>query len=331
MAVLDSPLSNPQTAGPGRTLLVGEALVDIVDRGDAATRAEFVGGSPANVAVGLSRLGRPTDFLAALAHDARGERIAAHLEASGVHILEVTWTAERTPTALAEIGADGSATYTFDIVWALPHSVDVRQYAAVHTGSIGAFLQPGSSVVRDMLDEARGAGALVTFDPNIRSSLLASHHVAVAMFEATVALSHVVKLSDEDAAWLYPGTSIDDVIAAVLDLGADLVAVTAGGEGAVLATRTERAEVPAVAVEVVDTIGAGDTFMAALIAQTVDVFAAAGRDGLVALDRASLAGIGGLCAQASAITVSREGANPPTAAELGGVLDAAVPSQESLV
>ncbi|PPL20385.1 carbohydrate kinase family protein [Microterricola pindariensis] len=316
MADLDPRAENGQTPGGDRTLIVGEALVDIVERPGSATPAEFVGGSPANVALGLARLGRPTAFLAALARDERGERIAAHLRASGVTVLDESWTAPRTSTARAVIGRDGSAHYSFDIEWALPSSVGVQGYSVIHTGSIAAFLEPGSGVVRELLREARAGGALVTFDPNIRQALLPVHSAALALFESTLELSHVVKLSDEDAAWLYPGCSVDEVLDAVLDRGSDLVVVTAGGDGAVLASREQRVTVPAVPVDVVDTIGAGDTFMAALIAQLTDVFAPRGRAGLLALDAEQLAAIGALSARASAITVSREGANPPTAAEL---------------
>lgn len=316
MADLDPRAESGRDPRVGRTLIVGEALIDIVERAGSASPAEFVGGSPANVALGLARLGRPTEFLAALARDERGERVAAHLHASGVTVLDETWTAPRTSTARAVIGRDGSAQYSFDIEWALPAPVGVQGYSAVHTGSIAAFLEPGAGVVRGLLREARGAGALVTFDPNIRQALLPIHSAALAVFESTVALSHVVKLSDEDAAWLYPGFSVDEVIDAVLDRGADLVVVTAGGEGAVLASGERRVTVPAVPVVVVDTIGAGDTFMAALVAQLSDVFAAQGREGLAALESEGLAAIGALSARASAITVSREGANPPTAGEL---------------
>jgi fructokinase len=299
-----------------RTLIVGEALVDIVVRESSAAPTEFVGGSPANVAVGLARLGRPTDFLASLARDKRGERIASHLQASEVTVLDATWTAKRTPTAVAEISHDGSARYTIDIEWDLPVPVDTHSYAAVHTGSIAAFLEPGATVVRELLRSARTAGALVTFDPNIRAALLPPHDLAVAIFESTVRLSHVVKLSDEDAAWLYPELTQDEVVETVIGLGADVVVVTAGGDGALLATRAHRVSVSAVAVDVVDTIGAGDTFMAALISQAFEVLASQGRAGLVDLDEPRLAEIGALSAQASAITVSRAGANPPTAAEL---------------
>lgn len=316
MADLDPRAESGQPSTGDRTLIVGEALVDIVERAGSAAPAEFVGGSPANVALGLARLGRPTEFLAALARDERGERIAAHLRASGVTVLDEAWTASRTSTARAVIGPDGSAHYSFDIEWALPVPVSVQGYSAVHTGSIAAFLEPGSGAVRDLLQEARLLGALVTFDPNIRQALLPIHSAALALFESTVALSHVVKLSDEDAAWLYPGYTADEVLDAVLDLGADLVVVTAGGDGAAMATRTWRVAVPAVSVDVVDTIGAGDTFMAALIAQLSEVYAAGGRAGLVMLESEKLAAIGALSARASAITVSRAGANPPTAAEL---------------
>jgi fructokinase len=316
MPVLDSRVDLSASGGAGSILIVGEALVDIVDRGDAAIRTEFVGGSPANVAVALARLGRRTDFLAALAPDARGERIAQQLSRSGVNVLQESWTAERTSTALAEIRGDGSARYAFDIDWALPSPIDVGGYAAVHTGSIAAFLEPGARVVRELLRAARGHGAMVTFDPNIREALLPSRELAVATFESTVALSHVVKLSDEDAAWLYPGHTEEQLFETLLGLGADLVTVTAGGDGATLATHSQRVSVPAVAVDVVDTIGAGDTFMATLIAQAFDVFAVGARSGLLALGPASLGDIGALSARASAITVSRAGANPPTAAEL---------------
>ncbi|MGF6824692.1 fructokinase [Microbacterium sp. ZKA21] len=286
-------------------LVVGEALVDIVET--AGVSSEHVGGSPANVALGLGRRGVPVALLTQIAMDTRGLVIVEHLSASGVDVLPESMTASATSTARAVIGTDGQAEYDFDIAWeAFPAPVDLAP-RVVHTGSIAAFLAPGAASVVGLLRSADAA--VVTFDPNIRPALVVDRAGALRAYEAVAGLADVVKMSDQDAEWLHPGKSIDGVIDAVLALGPSLVAITLGSDGAVVATADHRVTIPAVSVAAVDTIGAGDTFMASLIHSVLE-------HGTAGLDAADLTGIGLAAAGAAAITVSRVGADLPWAEEL---------------
>jgi fructokinase len=287
-------------------VVVGEALVDIVETADGAG-VEHVGGSPANVALGLGRRGVPVTLLTQLGRDDRGARIVAHLEASGVVVAPSSLTGRATSTARARIAADGQAAYVFDLGWTAFDTPDGPAPRVMHTGSIAAFLEPGAESVRDAL---RSSGAAeTTFDPNIRPALVGAHERAFPVFEETARLSTVVKLSDEDAAWLYPGLTPDAVVDAILALGPRLVAVTLGGDGAILATGSQRRTIAAERVEVVDTIGAGDTFMASLIASVAET-------GSADLGGTDLERIGVSAVRAAAITVSRAGADLPWRHEL---------------
>jgi fructokinase len=297
---------SPASASPS-VLVIGEALIDIVSRAGHPD-AEHVGGSPANVALGLGRLGVPVRLHTALAHDPRGERIAAHLAASGVAIDPASWSLQRTSSAIARIGQDGAANYDFDIDWSLPTPPALTGAQVVHVGSIAAFLEPGATVLEEFLTSI-GGSARVTFDPNIRPALVGDRDAARERVQRIAGFCDVVKLSDEDAAWLYPGETIDDVLDQLLSFGPQLTAVSLGGHGATLASATHRVTVPAPTVDVVDTVGAGDTFTAALI----DALLTTSTD---THDERYLRELGNHAASAAAITVQRAGANLPTRTEL---------------
>jgi fructokinase len=224
--------------------------------------------------------------------------------------------AARTSTAVANLGEDGAARYEFDIDWDVRPIVVPPGYRAVHAGSIAAFLEPGAAAVRDTLATASGS-ALVTFDPNIRPALVGDRTSALATFEQTARLADVVKLSDEDARWLYPESDVDGVLTRLLELGVSLAVCTLGAEGARLRTRESAIDVPAVRVSVADTIGAGDSFMSCLIAELLE--RSATRPGDLAANE--LTAVGRAAVHAAAVTVSRPGAHPPTAAELDESLD----------
>ncbi|GAD34979.1 sugar kinase [Microbacterium sp. TS-1] len=291
--------------GAPEVLVLGEALVDIVETDDRVT--EHVGGSPANVAVGVARLGVPVRLATRLGRDERGERIARHVREAGAEVAEASWTEAPTDTARARIRPDGSAQYDFDVAGVVP-PVPRGDAALVHTGSIALFLDPGGETCLAALEAARGE-AIVTVDPNIRPALVGSRQTALARFARAAAAADLVKLSDEDAEWLWPGADADGVLKTIAGLGAAAVVMTRGREGAIgRAPDGAVVEVAGVAVTVADTIGAGDSFMASLIATLVD-------RGLPA-DADALADAMGVAARAAAITVSRPGANPPTRAEL---------------
>lgn len=290
-------------------LVIGEALVDVVHRTDGSV-AEHPGGSPANVALGLGRLGRRADLLSDLGDDARGAVVRDWLAASGARLLP-TAAGRRTSTATARLREDGSAAYEFDLAWEPLGDVDPTAYDVVHTGSIAAVLEPGAGTVRELLQRARGA-ATITYDPNARPAIMGDRAASTRRIEALVALADVVKVSDEDLAWLYPGADPAAVIEEWRERGPAVVAVTLGADGVLAAGTAGRVEVPAVPTSVVDTVGAGDTFMAALIDGVLEL-------GLDAVAGEHLQPVLARSARAAALNVARPGASPPTVAELGPV------------
>ncbi|MFJ2867564.1 carbohydrate kinase [Kitasatospora sp. NPDC087314] len=291
------------TSPDSHVLVIGECVADIV-RTDGAPDTVHPGGSPANVAYGLARLGRPATLLTQLGDDANGRLIRAHLESAGVVVRAAE--VERTPSAVVRLDGQGRARYTFDIGWTLPPTELRAAPAAIHLGSIAAVTDPGAAAVLDLVERWRGR-AQVSYDPNVRPALMGERAQAVRRVERCVALSDVVKASDEDLAWLYPGESAEAVARRWLALGPAVVAVTLGADGAfALTAEGVRARAEAVRVPVADTVGAGDSFTAAFLHA-----------------RAAGAGLPGCLTQAvtaAALTVSRPGSNPPSAAELTAAL-----------
>lgn len=307
--------------------VIGEALVDVVQRPGAETAAH-PGGSPMNVAVGLARLGHDAQFIGRYGKDDHGTLIDEHLRASGVH-LPVGADEKKTSVAQATIGEDGAADYEFDIDWSLEGAAeklaDVAAGAtAVHVGSIGAMLEPGASTVLDTVRKA-SANALISYDPNCRPTIVPDASVARKWAESIVRYSDVVKASDEDLLWLYPQRSLEESAKAWLELGASLVVVTRGELGPWAVTqKTGPAGVamPAYRVEVADTVGAGDSLMAALLAALLDrgIEGKDARATLQLMSKDELKEILTFAATAAGITVSRPGANPPTREELEATL-----------
>jgi fructokinase len=293
---------------PAEVLVVGEALVDVVS--DATGTVEHPGGSPANVALGLGRLEVNVALLTRIGRDERGKAIAEHLERSGVRVLPESWVDAPTSTAIATISPDGSAQYIFDFEWSLPGILTGTQPRVIHTGSIAAFLPPGADVVRALLQSASDMKTTeVTFDPNIRPALLSDVENVRLAFEAIAALATVVKMSDEDASWLYPTRSPLDVLTTVRGLGPRLAVITLGGAGSILSAGDFLIEVPASRVDVIDTIGAGDTYMAVLIDAVL-------QEGTQSLTPDVVRRVGRRASRAAALTASRAGAELPTRSEL---------------
>ena len=300
-------------------LVIGEALVDVVVRQDGSTDAH-PGGSPANVAIGLGRLGRDVELLAYLASDANGALVREHLAGSHVSLAVGTLDAPRTSVATAHLDATGAATYEFDLEWAISEGASARPApVVVHTGSIAAVLLPGAADVRRIVASVRDT-ATVTFDPNARPTLMGNPADARVAIEETVALADVVKVSDEDLEWLSGSADVDSVARGWLELGPAFVVVTRGGSGATAFLPGGReVSIAAPRVTVADTVGAGDSFMGGLIdgLWSAGLLGAANREALSAISDAALAEILERCARIAAITVSRPGANPPGSAELG--------------
>lgn len=289
-------------------LVVGETLIDIVSTADAPDRYA-PGGAPANVALGLGRLGAEVELLTDIGDDFHGGFLLAHLRESRVAVH--ARPTGSTSTARAVLSADGSAEYEFALRWAPDSSlVDNGSWEAIHIGSIAAFLSPGAATVDSLLQRGRDSSALLSFDPNIRPSIIGDHDQALARFESLASRVDVVKLSDVDANWLYPGQSADAQMDQILRLGAQLVALTCGSEGSIVSTTSVRVRVPAGAVKVRDTIGAGDSFMASLVH---DLQGTSPR--LEDMNEDALTHLGENASRRATITVSRTGADLPWAGE----------------
>ncbi|MDO7868377.1 carbohydrate kinase family protein [Nocardioides jiangxiensis] len=305
-----SPPDHLENRLPEPVLVIGEALVDLIRRPGQRTVAR-VGGSPLNVAVGLSRLDVPAALHTSLGvDDDYGAMIEVHLAENDVTLVAPA-TARRTSTATAIIDDEGAASYEFDLEWAL-EPVEVGAPRLVHTGSIGALLAPGAAVAMDAVRRLRPS-ATVSYDPNVRPALMGDRDSARARIEELVGLADVVKASSEDLAWLYPGEDLDAVAARWLALGPALVVVTHGADGSYAVTVGAAARVPVPDVALVDTIGAGDSFMAGLLAalSDADLLGREHEKRLRALDEDALRSLLGFAAACAAVTVSRPGADPP--------------------
>ncbi|MFB2585824.1 PfkB family carbohydrate kinase [Herbiconiux liukaitaii] len=295
-------------------LVVGESLIDVVHRTDGGV-TRTPGGSSFTVAIGTARLAPDArvSFLTDLGADSDGVDLGDRLRMAGVTVLARPRGA--TSLAHAHLGPDGSAEYDFDLRWDPdPALVPASAWRLLHVGSIGAFLAPGRDAVDALLRATDVTGAIRTFDPNIRPSLLGDHGEVRLRFERTAAASDLVKLSDDDAAWLYPELAADEVLDRLLDAGTALAVLTRGAGGSTLRTRTAQVDVPAPPVPVEDTIGAGDSYLAALIAGIAQ--RGVDRAGMPRLDHSDLAALGRRAAEVAAIVVGRAGADIPSAAEL---------------
>jgi fructokinase len=291
-------------------LIVGEALVDVVRR-PGVEPEPHAGGSPYNVAVGLARLDVPTRLAAQLADDPYGDLLRVHLHESDVGLEVLEPAPARTSTAAATLADDGSATYEFDLTWDPAALPDPGAFEVVHVGSLGTFLEPGAALVADLVVMADALGVPVSFDPNIRLTVEPDHAVWRRTFESIAPHAGIIKMSDEDAAVLFPGEE-PGALAQKLAADGALVAITLGGDGAVIANSQLVARIEAPAITVVDTIGAGDSFMAAVLSWCAAYSWPAADE----LDLTELADLGTYAVGAAAITCSRPGANPPRTDEL---------------
>jgi fructokinase len=294
-----------------RALVIGEALIDIVERNGQAL-GEHVGGSPLNVAIGLGRLGRDVDFLTHIGTDERGRRIVDYVEASGVRLVPGSTNAARTPTALARLDETGAADYVFDLEWELAGTAEVAPPLVAHTGSIAGFLDPGCLATAALLDAYRPS-ATITYDPNIRPDLIADRDQAIERIDRLVERADVVKASDEDLRWIAPGSDPERTAQTWLASGPSIVAVTMGARGSFAMCAAGTVRVDARPVQVVDTVGAGDSFMTGLIDAlwSLDLLGAARRGDLARVGIDTLDGVVRAASLASALTVAKAGADLP--------------------
>ena len=303
-------------------LVCGEALYDVFV--GAPTPNGFaldarIGGSAFNAALGLARMGRPVGLFTGMATDALGDRLAETLAAEGVDTGFLRRKPLRTTLALVAVGPDGGARYSFYGEGAADRAVteaDLPPLAGLRGllfGCLSLLTEPTGSSYLTLAQRAAAAGAdrpLVSLDPNIRPTVEPDMAVWRARIEQFAALADMVKISDEDMGHLYPGEAADAVAARWLDGGVKLVTVTRGGEGAQAWGRFGTVAVPAPRVSVVDTVGAGDSFLAALLT-ALDEAGHASPAALAALDADRTARALRFAAAAAAITCSRRGADLP--------------------
>jgi fructokinase len=299
--------------------VIGEALVDLVGQRGGRTFVAHPGGSPANVALGLARLGAPVTLSTRLGNDTFGQMIIEHLSASGVVVDAGPEPRQPTSLAIATLAA-GVASYDFRITWEVaalpPLPIDIR---CLHTGSLATALPPGDAAVLDLIHRERERSRVtISYDPNVRPALLVDAERARPKIEELVALSDVVKVSDEDLRWLYPTERDEDVARRWLALGGPaLVVVTRGGEGTFAVCKSVEITRPAVPIDLVDTVGAGDSFSSGMLhgLHRADLLGGPRRSALADIDETTLAAILDEAALIAAITCSRPGADPPRRSE----------------
>lgn len=308
-------------------VVAGEALIDLVAGPDGRYRP-IPGGSPANVAVGVTRLGARTELLARLGTGVFGSIVRRHLEDNGVGLAYAVTAVEPTTLAVVALDEQGRAAYDFyvegtaDWGWTdaeLPDPLPDGTLALA-TGSLAVVLEPGATALGHLLRREHERGAVtVVLDPNVRPALLGSPESARERLEALVAVADVVKVSDEDLEWLLPDEPVEAVAARWAGLGPALVVVTRGPAGAYGVTSAGVAtQVPVVPVDLVDTVGAGDAFTAGLVdgLRRGDLLGGPARGHLAALTETELAAVLHRAALVASITCGRAGADPPTAAEV---------------
>jgi fructokinase len=301
-------------------VVAGEALIDLVPQGTGALAGltPALGGGPYNTAVALGRLGSPAVFCSRTSSDAFGEALLDGLRRASVDVSAVQRGPEPTTLAVATIDASGSAAYSFyvegtaDRLFAAPAALPAGT-RAVSFGTCSLVLEPGASAYEELMRTAAAQGVFTALDPNIRAGLIPDPDAYRARFKSWLPSVSLLKLSEEDALWL--GGTPREWLAA----GPSAVVITRGGDGLTAFTRDgSEHSVPGEKVDVVDTIGAGDTVNAALLhglsvrdALSAEALLGLGADGWRRLLR--------FAARAAAITCSRAGAEPPYASELGAL------------
>ncbi|GAB2842275.1 carbohydrate kinase [Actinocorallia aurea] len=288
--------------------VVGEALIDVLVTEDDEAIAR-PGGSPLNVAVGLGRRGVPVALLTRFGADADGDALARHLRDSAVEPVGDPRDALPTSKATARLDPSGRTEYTFQLDWSIPDVPLPEATTCLHTGSLAAHLAPGADRVLDLLREWHGR-AVISYDPNCRPSLMGDPAEARLRVDECAALADIVKASAEDLAWLHPQLPAEQVAAGWLTLGPSLVVVTRGEKGATAYLADGTVPQPAVRVDVVDTVGAGDAFTSGLLAG-LHTRGLLTREALRTLSPSALAPALAEAAALAADTCTRPGADPP--------------------
>lgn len=305
-------------------VVVGEALVDLIVADDPRHPTAWPGGSPANTAISLARLGTAVSFAGRFGNDRFGDLLLANLAVNGVDLGHVVEADEPTSIAVVTRGPDGAASYGFhvsgtaDWYWTEQELAGLPGGAlAVHVGSLAVALEPGARVLADWFARSRDR-CVTSLDPNVRPALVGPRDAYRPRLESLVAASDIVKVSAEDLAWVYPGE--DPVTVACRwqrDLGPALVAVTFGADGVAAVHSGLVTRRSAVAVSVVDTVGAGDAFSGGFLHRLAE-HGRLDRARLSDLPADELAGALDFANKAAAIACTRPGADPPHAYELAG-------------
>jgi fructokinase len=294
--------------------VAGEVLIDLIPNGEQYFAV--VGGGPANTAKALANLGVKTHFIDGISTDNYGQMAKAELLSANVLLDYAKYSTKPTCTAKVTLSLSGSALYefiiedtaTFDFsaTW-LPEPQRLKP-SLLHIGTLATIIEPGALVLFEWAQSIAHVAPIV-FDPNIRPAVLSDRDEYVKKVEKWVAISSAVKVSDEDLNWLYPGKAINEIASKWLEVGVQLVVVTLGDKGITAYRKNEEISVDAVKVDVVDTVGAGDTVGAVLVEAIVD-------NGLDRLTGEVLKTMLKRAVKAAAITVSRTGANPPNKEEI---------------
>ena len=301
------------------TILVGgEALYDLVVRGDDAIDAH-PGGGPFNTARTIARLEQPVSFLGRLSTDRFGARLERMLAGDGVDLSATTRTGDPTTLALAELDPDGAARYRFyvsgtsapgltadEALAVLPEAVEM-----LHVGTLGLVFEPIASALEAVVERLADA-ALVAVDPNCRPAAIDDEPAYRSRLARVLRRTHLLKVSEEDLAWITPARPALEAAGALLDAGPAAVLVTRGSDPVAVVSQGGVSEVPAVAVDVVDTIGAGDAFVGGFLAWWRSH--GLGRDALG--DHGLVVEGARFAARVAALTCTRPGASPPRLSEL---------------
>ena len=308
-------------------LSCGDALFDVfANPGASASSIALdarVGGSPLNVAVALSRLGQATGFLAKVSNDPFGRKLIAYLESESVDTDLIVRTQAPTTLAIVALDDKGVPTYSFYTNGTSDRSLEAKELPTrlpdairvVHIGSYTTALEPTASSLEALVTRERGR-RLISYDPNIRPSIVPDPEVWRRRVAALTAQAHLVKASIEDIQFLYPGAKVESVLADWLARGAGIALATMGEVGAMAITKQGvAARVASRSVKVVDTVGAGDTFQAALLTWLAE-HGRLSPDGLSSLSADDLDALLTFAGRAASITCSRRGADMPRRAEV---------------
>jgi len=303
-------------------IVCGEALVDVVPPLDGAGYLSKPGGSPANVAVGLGRLGVDCRLLARLSRDHFGQMIRRHLLDSRVDLSLAVDAVQPTTVAMVRLNAAGDAAYTFyvaeatDGAWRVDDiPTDLAPGAALHVSGSLALAVPGMHVSFGRLMRREHGRRVISLDPNPRLALTPDVGVWATALREWVGLADIVKISEEDLAWTFPDRAIDEVAATLRGYGPAVVIVTRGGDGVYALGPAGAVSLPGLTVDVVDTVGAGDAFTAGLLT-SLEVSGHLSLSALPVLTEEALIDALRFAQQVAAITCSRPGADPPWLAEL---------------